>query len=99
MAGLKKHHADAKLLRQMNAISARRFPEEGFGKADQQTRAVTATAVGIDAAAVRQARQRAQSSFDQSMRSRPSELSHEAHAACVMIRRECEATLPHTLLV
>jgi hypothetical protein len=83
----------------MNAISAHRFPEKGFGKADQQACAVPATAIGIDSAAVRQARQRAQSSLDQSMRRRPTELSHKAHSACVMIRRECEATLPHTLLV
>jgi hypothetical protein len=56
MAGLKKHHADAKLLRQMNAISARRFPEKSFGEADQQAGPVPAAAIGIDAAAVRQAR-------------------------------------------
>ena len=99
MAGLKKHHADAKLLRQMNAISARRFPEKCFGKADQQACTVPAAAIGIDAAAVRQAHKRTQSSFDQCVRGWPAELSHKAHAACIMIRRECEATFPHTLLV
>jgi hypothetical protein len=33
------------------------------------------------------------------MRCGSAQLGDEAHAARIMVRRECEATLPHTLLV
>jgi hypothetical protein len=57
MATLKKHHAEAKFLRQLNPVGASGFPEESLRDADQQTRAIAAAPIRVHAAAMRQARQ------------------------------------------
>lgn len=96
MATLKKHHADSKLFGQFNAVRASGLSEESFRKPDQQSCAIAAAAIGVHATAMGQARQGAESALDHGMGRRSTQLGDEAHAACIMIHREGEATFPHT---
>src|SRR5580693_3556429 len=95
-ATLKKHHADSKLVRQFNPVFLSDLAEERLRKRDQQTRAITTTAVGIHAATMGQPRQSLEPALDHGMRRRSAQLRDKTHAACIMIRREGEATLRHT---
>ena len=96
LATLKKHHADAKLVRQFDPANPSGLPEESLRKRDQQARAISTAAIRVHAAAMGQARQGLQPAFDHGVRRRSAQLGDEANAACIMIRRKGEATLRHT---
>jgi len=97
LARLKKHHADAEFFRQLDPVRESRIAEKSFWNPGQQTGAITAAPIGIHTSAVRQAFQSAEPAFDYGMRRWSAELRDEAHAARVMIVRECRATFRHVI--
>jgi hypothetical protein len=73
--------------------------EEGGGKLREDTCAIAACAIGIHAATVREASERFESLFDGAVGRRATELSHEAHAAGVVLFSLVESTTPITVRI
>ena len=96
LGALKKHHADAKLVRQSNPVSTSHSAEERLRKRNQQAGAISTAPICVHATAMGQARQGLKPALHDGMRRRAAQLGDEAHATCIMIRREGEATPRHT---
>ena len=93
--GTKKHHAHAKLFRQIYAYPAGTIAEESLGDGCQQAGSVTAATVGVDTTPVSQPGQGRERPFHDLVGTRATELSDETYSARIMVGRKVVAILCH----
>ena len=93
--GSKKHHAHAKLFRQIYADLSGASAEESLGDGGQQAGPIAATAVGVDSAPMGQPGQCGERPFHDLVGTGTTELRDETYAARIMVGRKVLAILCH----